>query len=241
MTAALEAVLRPAAPAWALFGAAAVSLGAAWILYVPAHELLHAAGCAATGCEVTELRLAPLYGARMLARLFPFVVVDDAGGPYAGRLSGFDTGGSDARLLAIDLAPYLLTVLIGVPLLRAVAAPPPAGASGSGWRVWAFGPAVVLATAPFLSVTGDYYEIGSTLVTRWLPDAYREIRSDDLFETIGRLRATPAGTPRRGLFVTLSAAVGLVLAGWTYALGGGWSLTARRLGPASAAPRAPDR
>ena len=39
------------------------------------------------------------------------------GGDHAGRLSGFDTGGSDLVYLAADCAPYLLTVLVGVPLL----------------------------------------------------------------------------------------------------------------------------
>jgi hypothetical protein len=42
---------------------------------------------------VWRLEIDPLYGGALLARWLPFV---EAGGEYAGRLSGFDTAGSDA-------------------------------------------------------------------------------------------------------------------------------------------------
>ena len=87
----------------------------AWFVYTPIHELLHVLGCVVTGGSVSELEIQPIYGGALLARVFPFVV---PGGEYAGRLSGFDTHGSDLVYLATDFAPYLLTVLIGVPALR---------------------------------------------------------------------------------------------------------------------------
>ena len=91
--------------------ALALGLAAGWFVYVPVHELLHAAGCATTGGTVTRLEIAPLYGGALLARIFPFVV---PGGDYAGRLSGFDTRGNDLVYLATDLAPFVLTLLPGV-------------------------------------------------------------------------------------------------------------------------------
>src|SRR5258708_7146966 len=81
----------PAAGGAALAWAGAGLLAGGWV-YVPAHELLHAAACRLAGGEVRRLEIAPLYGGTALARLLPFVA---AGGDYAGRLSGFDTRGSD--------------------------------------------------------------------------------------------------------------------------------------------------
>ena len=137
--------------------ALALGLVAGWFVYVPLHELLHAAGCAATGGTVSRLEIAPLYGGSLLARLFPWVV---SGGDYAGRLSGFDTGGSDLVYLATDLAPFLLTLFPGVWALRRAAR------AGRGLL---FGLAAPFALAPFLSLTGDAYEIGSILATRVPP------------------------------------------------------------------------
>src|SRR5690349_921767 len=83
-----------AGPGSALRSAGALVLATvgSWYVYVPVHELLHAFGCVATGGRVEELRIAPLYGGRLLARVFPFVRAHDE---YAGRLAGFDTGGSN--------------------------------------------------------------------------------------------------------------------------------------------------
>lgn len=187
---------------------AILGLGVSWWLYVPIHELLHAAGCLGAGGSVTRLEIAPLYGGDLLARLFPFVV---SGGPYAGRLSGFDTGGSDLVYLATDLAPYLLTLWPGVWLLRW------AGRRGQGLL---FGAALPLALAPFVSLTGDAYEIGAILLTQ-LPgyggEAMRELlRSDDLVLVLGELPGSPA-LAWVGAFA--AAALGILWALVTYDVG----------------------
>ena len=134
---------------------------AAWWVYVPVHELLHVLGCLLTGGEVHELQIAPYYGGALLGRLLPFV---RSGGDYAGRLSGFDTGGSDFVYLATDATPYLLTLLGGFPLLRAAA---------RRQSPLLFGPATVLLAAPALGLIGDFYEMGSILVSRALALARR--------------------------------------------------------------------
>src|ERR1051325_6446569 len=85
--------------AWLLGG-----LLAGWWVYVPIHELLHAAGCLAAGGAVSRLEIDTIYGGALLARVFPWVV---AGSDYAGRLSGFDTRGSDAIYLVTDLLPFV--------------------------------------------------------------------------------------------------------------------------------------
>ena len=149
---------------------------AAWVVYVPSHELLHALGCAATGGDVRELQIRPLYGGALLSRVFPFVRV---GADYAGRLTGFDTRGSDLVYLATDLAPFSLTVVGAFPLLviaRARRSP------------WFLGPGLVLAAAPLMSLNGDLYEMGSIVVTSvfgalpWGRDHERllRLRHDDL-------------------------------------------------------------
>jgi hypothetical protein len=222
--AALRALLRPATDAWhglerSLEGGwpALAWLGAgllvSWWVYVPVHELLHAAACRLAGGEVTRLQIAPLYGGAVLARLLPFV---SAGGAYAGRLSGFDTHGSDPVYLATDLGPFVLTVFPGVWWLRRAARharrPDTAAAQVRGpaaearprapaWRAALFGAALPVALAPFLSLTGDAYEIGSILVTRlppWSdPAAQALLRGDDLglrLDAIATRGAAAAGT-----------------------------------------------
>lgn len=187
-------------------GLALVFLGLAvgWWVYVPLHELLHAAACLAAGGEVTRLEIAPLYGGGLLARIFPFVV---SGGEYAGRLSGFDTHGSDLIYLATDLGPFLLTLFPGVWLLRR------AGAAG---RPILFGLALPFALAPFISLTGDAYEIGSILVTQ-LPPWGEVLRGDDLFKKAEELSALP-DAPWGGF--VLAALVGLAWAVLTCMAGG---------------------
>lgn len=197
-----------------------------WFLYVPLHEMLHVAGCRLSGGEVRKVAIAPIYGGRLLSEWLPFVEVSSE---HAGRLTEFSTGRSDLRYLATSAAPYLLSI-VGVPLLRA--------ATRRRSALWA-GAAIVLALAPFVSLTGDYYEIGSILVTRAPspleppPEPYSgaaglmSLRSDDLPALVRRIAASPrsvaAGVPG-GLpvvvgTVTLSAALGLILALATYALG----------------------
>ena len=52
-----HAIERGGARALALVG---IGLALGWWLYVPLHELLHAAACLAFGGEVTRLEIAPL-------------------------------------------------------------------------------------------------------------------------------------------------------------------------------------
>ena len=183
-----------------------------WWIYVPLHELLHAAFCLLAGGSVSRLEIDALYGGHLLARVFPFVV---AGGDYAGRLSGFDTGGSDLVYLATDLGPYLLTVFPGVWALRR--------AGGLG-RPFGFGFWLPFALAPFLSLTGDAYEIGSILVTQLPPwQGSGELRSDDVFRLVAELRDRQ-GAPWGGALLAFLA--GTAWAFSTYALG---SWVARRL------------
>ncbi len=204
----------------------ALGLAAGWWIYVPVHELLHAVACLAAGGEVTRLEIAPLYGGGLFERLIPWVV---AGGEYAGRLSGFDTGGSDLVYLATDLGPFLLTLLPGVWALRRAAL------ARTGLL---FGAALPFALAPLLSLTGDAYEIGSILVTRlppWAGEAMRELlRGDDL---VLRARAVAeAGGTASWTGLALAASIGLVWAFATYALGG-WF--AARLGQGPLPPLRP--
>jgi len=203
-----------------------------WWVYVPIHELLHAAGCWVTGGTVTRLEIDPLYGAAWLHGIFPFVQV---GSDYAGQLTGFDTHGSDLTYLATDLLPFALTVLIGVPLLRSAARP----GGRLLWRCVKLGAAMPVAYAPFISVTGDYYEMGSILVSRcaawWSPTLpLVRWRSDDLFKLASTLMASepPAGIAD-AVGLTASLLVGMVLMFATYWLGSRW---ARMIG-GSDAPR----
>jgi hypothetical protein len=186
---------------------------AGWWVYVPLHELLHAAACAAAGGRVSRLEIDGLYGGWLLARLFPFVV---AGSEYAGRLSGFDTRGSDWIYLATDLGPFVLTLFPGVWWLRRAAA---------ARNALLFGGALPFALAPFLSLTGDAYEIGSIAVTG-LPPWTRDgvLRGDDLFKKAAELGRLP-GAPWGGF--ALAALLGLVWAFLTWWAG---DRVARRLG-----------
>ncbi len=181
-----------------------------WWIYVPWHELLHALGCWASGGQVGRLEIAELYGGKVLAHYFSFV---EAGGEYAGRLADFDTGGSDVIYLATDLAPFLLTLWPGVWLLRRMA---------RGGRPLFFGGALPFALAPFLSLTGDAYEIGSILVTRLPPwQALSEVlRGDDIAKVA----------------MGLAAAGPVAWTGWVMAgvLGAVWAWLSWRLGSAVA-------
>jgi hypothetical protein len=195
-----------------------VGLLAGWWLYVPLHELLHAAGCVATGGSVSRLEVAPLYGGALLADLLPFVV---AGGDYAGRLSGFDTGGSDLVYLATDLAPFLLTLFPGVWWMRR---------SARRQRPLGFGLSLPFALAPFLSLPGDAYEVGSILATRlppWSGGLRVPLRGDDVALVAAQVVAGGGGRELAGLAV--AALFGLGWALLTYALGG-------RLATAAGAP-----
>jgi hypothetical protein len=195
---------------------AALGLLVGWWVYVPLHELLHAAACRAAGGGVTRLEIDRIYGGALLARALPFVVPASR---YAGRLSGFDTHGSDLVYLATDLGPFLLTLFPGVWALRRAAA---------ARREILFGAALPFALAPFLSLGGDAYEIGSILVTRlppWAAPAMRGLlRGDDLGKKVGELASLP-GAPWGGAL--LAILLGTLWAFATYALA---SAVARALG-----------
>jgi len=204
----------------------AVGLLAGWWVYVPLHELLHAAACRASGGGVTRLEIDRLYGGALLARVFPFVTPASA---YAGRLSGFDTRGSDWIYLATDLGPFVLTLFPGVWALRRAAA------AGNGLL---FGASLPFALAPFLSLTGDAYEIGSIVATHippWTAPAIRALlRGDDLVKEWGELANIP-GAPLGGAL--LAMAFGVLWAFLTYGAG---DLVARALGEPSLPRRGPE-
>ena len=199
----------------------AVSFAVTWWIYVPVHELLHVAGCLLGGGDVTRLEMDPIYGAAFLQRVFPFIAV---GSEYAGQLTGFDTRGSDLTYLLTDFLPFVLTILIGVPLLRSAAL----GRPGLPAAV-KLGAALPIAFAPFISLPGDYYEMGSILVSRvflvggWAPDPERW-RGDDVIKKIDEVFFS--GSPFDGadvLGVGLSLVIGIILAVATYAIGSAWS------------------
>lgn len=215
------AVRGGAGLAWTLAGL----LAGFWI-YVPLHELGHAFACILAGGTVTELEVAPLYGGAILAHWIPWVT---AGGDYAGRLSGFDTGGSDWVYLATDLGPFLLT-LPGIWLLRHAAR------SAHVTNAFLFGAALSFAMAPFLSLTGDAYEIGSILTTNlppWSDPILSDLlRGDDLILRHADLR-TVNDPPWIGFY--LASFLGIVWAYATYWLA---DFTVRPLGqrPLSSIP-----
>lgn len=195
-----------------------------WFIYVPIHEMLHVAGCVGTGGSVDQLEIAPRYGGTILAEHIPFVV---SGGDYAGRLSGFDTKGSDLCYLATDFGPFLLTVLFGVALVKMCM---------KKRRPILFGIAMVVGLAPFYNMPGDYFEMGSIITTRVVtvltgggPDiAFVGIRSDDVFTLIQNIFTKPVdlGLASWGsvvialLLVGVSLVVDVFLAFATYAVGG---------------------
>ncbi len=219
---ALEACVRGGGRA--SIGILLVSVLAAWWLYVPLHELGHAWGCLLAGGRVTRLEIAEIYGAAWLARVFPYVTV---GSEYAGRLSGFDTRGSDLIYLATDALPFVLTVFVGVPLLRAVP-------RVLGWRRSVMlGAALPMAFAPFVSLPGDYYEMGSILVSRMVAVlvpgfAVDRWRSDDLVKLVGALAPDARIADAAG--VAASLLLGAALAWGTYWAGvlvSGWTMPRR--------------
>lgn len=196
---------------------ALIALIVGWFVYVPIHELLHAAGCLAAGGSVTRLEIAPEYGGTLLATVFPFVV---SGSRYAGQLTGFDTHGSDFVYLVTVLMPFTVTIALGVPLLKFAGHPRGPDRRANPWLV---GASVVVAYAPFVSLIGDYYEAGAIIVSRIAKSAGVAIpverwRSDDLPLLIGRLHAAGA-TWIDWIGVGSSALVAIALALLTYRAG----------------------
>jgi len=177
-------------------------LAVGWWIYVPSHELLHVAGCVATGGAVDRLDLDAMYGATLLQRVFPFV---HAGSEYAGRLSGFDTRGSDWIYLATDLAPFVLALFPGLWALRRAAR------RGSGFL---FGLSLPFAFAPWLSLTGDAYEIGSLAtvqLSRWSP-LRGLLLGDDVFLRYRALADISGPAPWGGFALAIGLGVAWALA-----------------------------
>ncbi len=213
----LDGIDRAVDGGWTAIATLALGLAAGWWLYVPLHELAHAFGCLAAGGEVTRLEIAPEYGAAWLARWLPFIAV---GSDYAGQLTGFDTGGHDGVYLATVLAPYLLTLFPGVPVLLLCARRTGLAASAG------FGASLPWALAPLLSLSGDYYEAGSILASRAgavLTDrgefAIATWRSDDLFRLVTELSGRGALDGVNSAGIAAGLALGTVLALATLWLG----------------------
>jgi hypothetical protein len=212
-TAALEAAFPVFKPSSVIV--IVIAAGLTWWVYVPVHELLHAYGCIWSGGEVTRLEIDAAYGAAWLQQFFPFVAV---GSEYAGQLTGFDTRGSDLIYLATDFLPFVLTIFIGVPLLQSAI-----GERRPLRAALELGVAMPIAFAPFISITGDYYEMGSIIVSRLTSilvvgfDLQRW-RSDDLFKLAGELQAGD-GTLADALGLSIAFVVGAVLTFATYAAG----------------------
>ena len=185
-----------------------------WWIYVPVHELLHALGCIMGGGSVQRLEISGIYGAAVLKKAFPFVSV---GSDYAGRLSGFNTRGSDITFLITDFLPYFLTIIVGIPLLRSVATMK----SSALIKSICLGVAAPLAYAPFMSVFGDYYEMGSILITQLVSSGAPGLsperwRSDDLFRLIHSLWSSGAPHGLDAAIVTSSFFAGAILIFMTY-------------------------
>ena len=199
-----------------------IAMVVTWFIYVPIHEFLHVLGCVVTGGSISELEISPLYGGALFARFVPFVV---SGSDYAGRLSGFDTKGSDFCYLVTDFMPFVLTVLIGVPLIKLAT---------RRRRPILFAIGIVVGLAPFYNIPGDYYEMGSTLTTRTLtffrgggnPPVFEGIRSDDVFLLFKNIVTQPGelGLEGAGMIViaivlaVVSLIVAILLAFSTYAV-----------------------
>ena len=193
-----------------------ISFTVSWWIYVPLHELGHAFGCILGGGTVSELAVSPMYGAAYLKDIFPFVTV---GSGYAGQLTGFDTKGSDLIYLLTDFFPFLLTIFVGVPLVESAARSKPVSACLK------LGFGLPLAFAPFISLSGDYYEMGSIIVTRTVKTFSHGFdtaiwRGDDLFKLARDLFFSGAPYTLGDITgVALSFLLGILLIYVTYLLG----------------------
>jgi len=177
---------------------------------VPVHELLHAAGCLATGGAVGRLELLPLFGGGVLHRVLPWVV---PGGRYAGRLAGFSPAG-DLSYVVTVLAPHVVLAFAGAAVCRYAAA---------RGRLVAFGAGLAAAAQPLASLTGDFYEAASILVSDaagalgagWT----RVLRGDDILVVISR--AIHLGGWEPPAVVIVNALLGIALAAVLLRLAGG--------------------
>ena len=188
----------PALRSLILVGAGLV---AGWWVYVPAHELLHAAGCWMGGGEVQTLQIQPRYGGHLIAELLPFVSPE---GDYAGRLIGFDTRGSDWTYALTVMLPFLL----GFPGFWAI------GRSLGSRSAFVFGFGLPASLSPVLSVTGDFLEFSGIMLFQVWPGSAqgnRRLITDDLFRLPGEF-PTGAWTWDAVLFVVVAQVMALILA-----------------------------
>jgi len=222
-----ERLPGPLSIGWLMLG-----LVGGWWLYVPIHELLHVAGCVLAGGTVSRLEIDAIYGGALLAEVFPFVV---SGSAYAGRLTGFDTGGSDLVYQACVLMPYLLTIFPGYWLWqKALATEHPGRPS-----MLAAGGLLPVVAAPLISLTGDYYESASIIVSSLFAAAadrpLEAWRSDDVFRLVGDW--SQAWTVADVAAIAGGLVLSLLLALATMQLGSmlGHRLNRTRRGPGAAA------
>ncbi len=203
---------KPATPTllWLALG---MALG--WWLYVPIHELLHAGGCYLGGGTVSELEIKTIYGGGFLKTIFPFVT---SGGAYAGRLTGFDTKGSDLCYLLTVFLPFILTL----PALMLMEK------SCRLKSAFFFGFLLPAFMAPVISLSGDFLELGGIFLYQIWPDATPTTRlliSDDLFRLFGEISRNQNGlqaTSGNYIFVFFSLLIGTFLAWFTLYLAETW-------------------
>jgi len=114
-------------------------------------------------------------------------------------------------------------MLIGVPLLKS------AKYSNSFYACVKLGISIPIAFAPFFSIIGDYYEMGSILTSRifHLFDPAIDInrwRSDDIFNLINKMFVSGSYGAILDIFgITTSLFLGIILAFLIYYLGHLWS------------------
>lgn len=189
----------------------ALGLAVGWWLYVPIHELMHAAGCYLGGGTVSALEVKAVYGGGLLKTIFPFVT---SGGTYAGRLTGFDTNGSDLCYFLTVFLPFILTL----PTLMLMEK------SCRMRSVFFFGFLLPAFMAPIISLTGDFLELGGIFLYQIWPDATPATRlliSDDLFRLFGEISQHKNGlqaTTGNYIFMSVSFTIGAFLAWFTLSL-----------------------
>ena len=193
----------------------ALGLVIGWWIYVPVHELLHAAGCYLGGGTISELEIKTIYGGGLLKTIFPFI---SSGGVYAGRLTGFDTGGSDACYLLTVIFPFILT-LPSLMLLEK---------SCRRQSAFFFGFLLPAFMAPIISLSGDFLELGGIFLYQIWPHATPTTRlliSDDIFRLLNEIsqgQNSLQTSPDNYIFVVFSLIIGTFLAWLTLHLAEIW-------------------
>jgi hypothetical protein len=186
-----------------------------WWFYVPLHELFHAWGCQLSGGHVGRLEISAEYGAQWLQQYFPYIAV---GSEYAGQLVEFDTYGNDGIYIATVIAPYILTIYPGIPLFYWLLSRPWIGFA----HCFALGFLVPIVIAPFVSIIGDFYELGSIIMSNignyLYPGVDTDIwRGDDFLLVLATI--SPQATPHDWAGVISSLLIGTVMAWVVYSAG----------------------